>query len=288
MAFAPVVANHRRWDPCRTLSMMKSDTEPLAVPPHQRPVISVCMAAYNGERYIVAQIQSILNQLNGDDELIVVDDCSADATRETVRAIADGRIRLIEHTRNLGVSRTFEDAIRAARNGILFLSDQDDLWATNKVDIILNTFAARPEVTLIATDAALIDADGALISSSYFVNRGTFHAGFWKNFLRNHFGGCTMAFRSSILPEILPLPHDYAVLHDLWIGVRNSLAGHQTLYLDQPLVLNRRHGSTATGQRRLSLAGKIRNRVHLLLAVTLFRLRARSHSLRPAESDEKR
>lgn len=255
---------------------MKSNMEPTATSSHKRPGISVCMAAYNGERFIVAQIQSILDQLSSEDELIVVDDRSTDGTRETICAIADPRIRLLEHAKNLGVSHSFEDAIRAARNSILFLSDQDDLWAADKVDTILAAFASNPEVTLIATDTALIDSEGALISASYFAARGKFHPGFWRNFLSNHFGGCTMAFRSSILPDILPLPHKYAVLHDLWIGVRNSLSRHQTLYIDKPLVLNRRHGSTATGRGRLSLAGKIRNRLHLLLAVARFKIAANS------------
>jgi GT2 family glycosyltransferase len=248
-----------------------------------RTSISVCMAAYNGERHISAQITSILHQLANYDELIVVDDCSNDGTREIVRGMNDRRIRLLEHEKNLGVSHSFEDAIRAARNGILFLSDQDDLWAANKVDTILAAFAANPQVTLIATDAALIDADGALISASYFAGRGTFHSGFWQNFLRNRFGGCTMAFRSSILPDILPLPHDYDVLHDLWIGVRNSLSQHRTLYIDSPLVLNRRHASTTTGRGQLGLWEKIRNRIHLLMAVARFGRPTGSQSLPETE-----
>jgi glycosyltransferase involved in cell wall biosynthesis len=249
-----------------------------------RPSSSVCMAAYNGEPYIALQIQSILAQLTTEDELIIVDDCSTDGTREAVRAIPDTRIRLIEHTINSGVSHSFEDAIRAARNSILFLSDQDDLWAPNKVDTILAAFAADPQVTLIATDTALIDAEGTVFASSDFASRIKVHAGFWQNFLCNRFRGCTMAFRSVILPDILPLPHDYKVLHDLWIGVRNSLSHHKTLYIEQSLVLYRRHESTVTGRRNLGLVEKIRNRVHLLLAIAHFRMTAKSRRDSVSES----
>ena len=62
-------------------------------------------------------------------------------------------------------------------------------------------------------------------------------------------------------------------LHDVWIGVRNSLSGHQTLYIPQPLVLNRRHGTTATGKKTLTLRRRIRIRVHLLLAQAEFWIR---------------
>ena len=47
-------------------------------------MISVCIASYNGEKYIGKQIESIVEQLGGDDELIVSDDGSTDATREVV------------------------------------------------------------------------------------------------------------------------------------------------------------------------------------------------------------
>ena len=53
-------------------------------------MISVCIASYNGEKYIGKQIESIVEQLGGDDELIVSDDGSTDATREAVASFADG------------------------------------------------------------------------------------------------------------------------------------------------------------------------------------------------------
>ena len=56
--------------------------------------ISVCMATYNGERFIREQINSILPQLRDTDELIISDDGSTDKTLEIVREIADKRIKL--------------------------------------------------------------------------------------------------------------------------------------------------------------------------------------------------
>jgi GT2 family glycosyltransferase len=236
----------------------------------ERPTISVCVATYNGERYITAQLRSILSQLAAEDEVIVVDDASPDGTKEKVLCLGDSRIRLIEHTINGGVSRTFEDAIRAATGRILFLSDQDDLWSPDKVAVMLEAFRSQPDVTLIATDLSLIDSDGSLLAESYFKPRGKFRPGLLANVVRNRFGGCTMAFRSEVIGDILPLPRKYDVVHDVWIGVRNSLSGHKTLYIPQALVLNRRHATTATGKRRLTLRRRIRIRVHLLLAQAEF------------------
>jgi GT2 family glycosyltransferase len=242
-------------------------------PMEERPAISVCVAAYNGERYIAAQLNSILTQLTANDEVIVVDDASRDRTKEQVLCLGDNRIQLIEHRTNRGVARTFEDAIRAASGRILFLSDQDDLWSPKKVAVMLEAFRSQPEVTLIATDVSLIDSDGSLLAESYFKPRGKFRPGLWANVVRNRFGGCTLAFRCEVIGDILPLPRKYDVLHDVWIGVRNSLSGHQTLYIPEALVLNRRHGTTATGKQTLTLRRRIRIRADLLLAQAEFWIR---------------
>ncbi len=87
---------------------------------------------------------SILTQLGAEDEVIFVDDASTDGTKEKVLSLGDRRIQLIEHTANRGVSRTFEDAIRAASGRILFLSDQDDLWSPNKVAVMMEVFRLSP------------------------------------------------------------------------------------------------------------------------------------------------
>ncbi len=239
----------------------------------ERPRISVCMAAFNGSLYIAQQLESILVQLGSDDEVVVVDDASSDQTAEKILGVGDTRIRLLRHERNCGVLRTFEDALRAASGRILFLSDQDDLWDPRKVETVLEAFRTNPYVSLVATDNALIDSNGALISKSYFENRGPFRQGLWANLIRNRYGGCTMAFRAEILSEVLPLPHGYDVLHDIWIGVRNSLSGRRALYIPEPLVLNRRHGATATGKGRLGFGRRLRLRAHLLLSLAAFQIR---------------
>lgn len=240
-----------------------------------RSGISVCMAAYKGEQYIAAQLRSILSQLGDDDEVVVVDDASTDATRSRVRALGDSRIRLIEHAKNQGIARTFEHALLSAANEFIFLSDQDDLWVPDKVETIMREFAANPGVTLIASDAAPIDANGITLADSYFRPRGKFSPGLWANLLRNRYMGCTMAFRASILPAILPLPGRFHVLHDVWIGACHALSRGQAVYIDRPLVLYRRHNATTTGRKKLSLAEKAWVRFNLLLALADFAIHKR-------------
>lgn len=236
----------------------------------ERPAVSVCMAAYNGERYIAVQLQSILRQLDAKDEVVVVDDASTDGTRKRVRSLHDNRIRLIEHSSNLGVSHTFEEAIRRASGKILFLSDQDDLWAANKISAVLRAFQLCPAVDIVVSDAALIDENGSPLGPSYYAQRGKFRSGVLANVFRCSYLGCTMAFRRRIRAKILPFPRGADVLHDLWIGALNSLTGGKTLYLDHSLVFYRRHEGNATGNKRLTIAHKIRIRWALCQSLARF------------------
>lgn len=205
---------------------------------------SVCMAVYNGAAFLRPQLQSILEQLRADDELIVVDDASQDDTAAILARIADPRLRLHRNERNRGVLATFERALSLARGEILFLSDHDDLWLPGKVEKIVAVFAARPSVTMVATDARLIDAEGKTLAPSFFAQRGRFVPGALHNFVKNKYLGCTLSFRRSMLPIFLPIPRDVP-MHDIWFGMLNAVYG-QTHFLDEPLVAYRRHGGNAS------------------------------------------
>jgi glycosyltransferase involved in cell wall biosynthesis len=238
-----------------------------------RRSISVCMATYNGERYVEMQLQSILRQLAESDEIIVVDDASTDRTREKIFSLHDSRIRLIEHYENRGVLCSFEDAIRSASGKVIFLSDQDDIWLPDKVSTILRMFQLHPKIDLVASDASLIDEDGAIIGASYYEQRGSFRSGVVRNICRCSYLGCTMAFRSRIREKVLPFPLGRDVLHDLWIGIINSFIGGQTLYLDRPLVCYRRHEHNATGNSRLSVMRRFRIRWDACLSLAEYWVR---------------
>lgn len=231
--------------------------------------ISVCMAAWNGEAFIGEQLDSILRQLSVEDEVIVVDDASTDGTRDRIRELADPRIRLFVHSETQGVVRTFEEAIRRAANQLIFLSDQDDLWLPGKAAAISRIFAARPEVTLVVSGVAPIDSTGNPLPGEQAPRR-RFRPGLTANLIHNQYQGCAMAFRSDIRPEIVPFPYRYDVLHDIWIGVRNHLAHGTTVYIDEPLVLYRRHARTVTGRKKLSLSRRLRMRLHLLFALAVY------------------
>lgn len=254
----------------RRVSTSSRAGDPWDLPGASRQRISVCVAAFNGEKYIGAQLRSILDQLLPKDEVIVVDDASADHTLKEVGKLRDERIRIIKHQETQGVVQTFEDAIRAATNEILFLSDQDDIWLPGKVSTILSVFAEDPEVRLVTSNVMLIDSTGDLLEKVDPPQSRPFRGGFWATLLRNQYRGCTMAFRTSLRREILPLPKNYDVLHDIWIGARNRLSRGKAVHIAEPLVLYRRHATTVTGTNKLKALKRIRIRLSLIAALCEF------------------
>ena len=102
-------------------------------------MISVAMCTFNGEKYIKNHLLSIINQSCPPDELIICDDCSNDETCNIIEVVLSkwsGKWKLIKNSHNLGFRKNFEQAIRNSNGDIIFLSDQDDVWAKNKIEII--------------------------------------------------------------------------------------------------------------------------------------------------------
>ena len=215
-------------------------------------MISVCMASYNGALYIERQLRSILCQLGQADEVIVVDDHSSDATLDVVEKISDSRIKIFRNVSNEGVLRTFERAIRLASGEIIFLSDQDDIWYPAKVRSYLQAFDGRPEVTLVLSDARVINDVGEVVTESFFKSRGGFSPGLLHNITKNKYLGCTLAFRRSLVDKFLPFPEDIP-MHDMWIGCINSIYG-TSCFLDMPLMAYRRHQYNASPAKRRGFA----------------------------------
>ena len=94
------------------------------------PLVSVIMPAYNAARFIEEAIASVQAQTVTDWELLVIDDCSKDSTKEIVKKIAekDPRIRLLINKENMGVAKTRNRGLEAFEGQYVALLDSDDYW----------------------------------------------------------------------------------------------------------------------------------------------------------------
>lgn len=224
-----------------------------------REKVSVAMATYNGERYIKEQIESILINLQKDDELIISDDGSTDNTIKIIEEYIkiDKRIKLLEGPKK-GVKQNFANAIKNTTGKYVFLSDQDDTWKENKVEIVLKYFE-KEKCTLIVHDAEIVDDEQNIISNSFFRYRKSGN-GVIKNIYINTYIGCCMAFDSKIIKDILPIPNNIE-MHDQWIGIINDMKYTKSHFIKDKLIKYRRHTNNASQMKHYGLKKMIKNRI---------------------------
>ncbi len=201
--------------------------------------LTVCMAVHNGAQYVSEQVASILPQISMGDELIVCDDNSTDDSVSIVSRFNDSRIRVIP-TSKPGVVGTFESALSEARGSYIFLSDQDDVWSPNKVQVMKTHLR---DIEMVVSDCVVVDERLNVLQPSFhqFSNAGR---GVVKNLIRNTYMGCCMAFHRKVLERALPIPHGVA-MHDAWLGIVADLF-FRVAFISDTLVQYRRHPGNFT------------------------------------------
>lgn len=202
-------------------------------------MVSVCMAVKNGGEFLTEQIQSILPQLTGSDELVISDDHSTDNTRGLIKDFNDNRIKLLSNPKS-GLLSNFENALRASSGSYIFLADQDDVWKSNKIEVMKY---ALQSYDLVVCDCEIVNENLLPFQKSFFqLNKSK--EGLLHNLIRNSYMGCCMAFHRKVLSKALPFPENIRV-HDRWIGLISELYFKKTFIPDK-LVLHRKHDNNAS------------------------------------------
>ncbi len=226
--------------------------------------VSVAMVTYNGGVYLRQQMDSILEQLGENDELVISDDGSRDETISILREYQkkNSKVRVIKGLRQ-GVKRNVEHAIKNTRGSYIFLADQDDIWLPGKVEQVLQAFE-RQRAAVVIHDARVF-ANGNtsdILMESFFAFRSA-KPGIWKNIVKNSYIGCCMAFRRELLEVILPIPEQIE-MHDQWIGVLGDYYAGKSCFLPKPLLLYRRHEKNQSAMTHYSFGKMLRNRLVFL------------------------
>ena len=229
-------------------------------------LVSVALCTRNGAGFIGEQLDSVLNQTRPPDELVVSDDDSTDATVRLVRERVDAyrarggslELQVFENHPALGIAANFAQAIGACHGDLIALSDQDDVWHPERLEVITRYFAEHPDVTLVHGDARLVDAEGRSLNRSLFgslrVSRGErsrIDRGDALEVLirRNLVTGATTVFRRTLAEQALPIPDGW--IHDEWLGIAAALIGRVAIVPGQ-LVDYRQHASNQIGAAELT------------------------------------
>lgn len=221
--------------------------------------ISVCMTTYNGEQYIKEQLESILMQLDNDDEVIISDDGSTDNTLNIIETIADNRVKIFKNQTFKSPIFNFENAIKQSYGDIIVLSDQDDIWGLGKIEYIKKS-VPKNAVWLQMYNGNCIDSEGKIVKDDLFEYLDV-EEGLLSNIKKNSFIGSNIAFSNELLKYVLPFPKDIP-MHDMWLGCCAYMFG-EVKFLDKHVFSYRLHDKNFTS-RKVSMLQKFKWRYQLV------------------------
>lgn len=241
--------------------------------------ITVLMAAFDGERYIEQQLDSILAQTVPDLQIIVSDDGSKDGTREILERYKSwypDQITL-QHRDREGLYRDREDRVPPgamnffwllgqADGDYILLSDQDDVWENHKVRTLLRRMRqlerelGRDHPILVHSDMKVTDENMHVISRSFFkyqrCNPG--RTSFSEILAENPVTGGAVMMNRALAGLVKTVPGS-CFMHDWWIALAASCFGTISC-VHEPLYQYRQHGGNTLGARRTGSREDMRER----------------------------
>ncbi|MFA7084218.1 MAG: glycosyltransferase family 2 protein [Arcobacteraceae bacterium] len=225
-------------------------------------LISICLATYNGEKYLKEQLASLCHQTYKNIEIIIQDDCSSDGTRDIIKNYnAALNIKLFSNEKNLGYIKNFESVLQKATGDYIAICDQDDIWEHDKLEVLVKHLG---EATLIYSDSLLIDAQGKSLHKRFsqslknnFISTTSPLPFLYDNCVSGH----ALLFKKELLNYIFPFPNN--VFFDAWIAA-NASSLHGIKYYNVPLVQYRQHATNTLSkhhkEKTVDISQKIKNK----------------------------
>jgi len=218
------------------------------------PYFSIIMASFNYAPYIGAAIESVISQSFQSWELLIVDDCSEDASWQVISKYKDDRIQAWRNPRNLGACPTYNQALHRARGQYICCLDADDFFFPGKLQQQADFFAAHPDIDVCGTFVTEVDQGGlpSAAGGSYadwFNVPGDLNdpaSWVWENRLC-HSGTAVRATRHHEVGDFDPL---LVYTPDWQFWIRVMLAGGRFAVIQEPLVGYRNHGGNITHRNR--------------------------------------
>jgi len=231
-----------------------------------RDTVCILLASFNGEQYLDDQINSIIKQTYSNWKLLILDDHSSDKTNKIILKWSkrDARIKYLgSQERNIGAKNIFSnlmgEAIKQQENYIA-LADQDDVWLTNKIELLVEAIKKKEKQfsiqtpILIHSDLYIVNSELSIISNSFMKYKGYYHTNYNPLSIllsQNFVTGNTCLFNRALLQIVFPVPSE-CLMHDWWIALCAFATGHVG-YIDRPLSLYRQHQSNLVGAKSTSI-----------------------------------
>jgi glycosyltransferase involved in cell wall biosynthesis len=211
---------------------------------NKNELVSIVMATYNGEKYLQQQLDSIFQQTYDNIEIIAVDDASTDNTLNILNtySLKHNNMKVFSNETNIGYIKNFEKGFMLSSGSFIAPSDQDDVWHTNKIKLLVE---AINDCSLVYCDSFIcnenLETNGEKISDkAQFSNFNSC----LQQAIFSRIYGHTILFKRELLKKIIPFTE--IIPHDWWIIFNAVLKGH-VKYIAEPLVYYRQHDMNAVG-----------------------------------------
>jgi O-antigen biosynthesis protein len=215
-------------------------------------LVAICLATFEPDPVLVAgQVASIRAQTHSNFVCIVSDDASSSAAFAVLEELCaeDDRFTLHRSDTRLGFYRNFERALSLVPAQVDFVafSDQDDVWHTDKLDVLIDV-ASGASANLTYADMNIVSEHGQLLAQSYWTDRRNNWTDLGSLLLINTVTGAASLFRRELLNDALPFPRATGeAYHDHWIACL-ALALGTIAFVNRPLHDYVQHGSNIVGR----------------------------------------
>lgn len=228
-------------------------------PVAQRPLASICMFAYNHERFIVEALEGAVSQTYTPIEILLSDDASTDRTFARAEAFAAGyagphALRLHRNDMNLGVAGNVNRTLADARGELLFFADGDDVSLPERVAACWEHYRAHGEPLYLVSDAIWMDEEGREIPGDFRLPART-PSGIVASIRARVPGawGTGLCFHRRLWDVFGPFRAGRLRLIDCALAFRAALLGGSIAMLPRKLVRYRQHaGGVCSGTSAVS------------------------------------
>jgi len=229
--------------------------------------ISVAMATYNGEKYIVEQLDSIRIQTMPVDEVIIHDDCSTDNTVSVMEQYIEkynlqDKWKVIQNKKNLGYASNFMAAVKDTAGEFIFFCDQDDIWCPNRVEKMVETMEKNSKIMMLGSEFEpfVCDENAPKISAKVlksFVGDDSLEHFYMKPsnvFIGSE--GCTMCIRRELINKTIEFWVD-GWAHDEYVW-KMALCMDGCYVLHTKTLYRRMHANNVSKRKMRDLSKRIR------------------------------
>jgi len=209
------------------------------LPRKTNTTVGIAIPAYKRGHHLAATLESALRQTRPADEIVIVDDCSPDNTRDVALAYASRGVRYVRNAVNFGVPENYNVSIDQLTSDYVFILEDHDLLAPTFVERCATALDQHPDANLAFTDIAEIDEHGSVIRENRFNRPAVIPSAAFAKDLVTMVGaifGLTAMIRRTALEGLEPyFDPKYWAYADIYLWIRLALGG-SAAYVPEPLL----------------------------------------------------